>query len=135
MSTFSLQIVTPDGEHYDGHAEKLIVRTITGDVCILPRHCDYVTALGMGEAKVWFEGGAARAAACIGGMLIVAGNAVKLIPTTFEWADEIDVERAKASLTRAEKMLADPACDEQTKQYANARMKRAQFRLGIAGKK
>lgn len=135
MSTFSLQIVTPDGEHYDGHAEKLIVRTITGDVCILPRHCDYVTALGMGEAKVWFEGGAARAAACIGGMLIVAGNAVKLIPTTFEWADEIDVERAQQAVVRARELIARPGLSDREKTMAEARLRRAQVRVSVAGRK
>ena len=45
MSTFHLQIVTPDGGFFDGEAEKLIVRAIDGDVCILARHSPYVTAL------------------------------------------------------------------------------------------
>ena len=52
MRSFPLQIVTADGLHFDGEAEKLLVRTITGDVCILAKHCDYVTALGMGEAQL-----------------------------------------------------------------------------------
>ena len=128
--TYHLQIVTPDGQRYDGQA----VRMIDGQVGILARHINFVTALGMGPAKLVTEDGE-RYAACIGGMLAVTDGEVKVVATTFEWADEIDVERAKASLARAEKMLADPACDEQTKQYANARMKRAQVRLGIAGKK
>ena len=132
--TYHLQIVTPDGQRFDGQAERLIVPTIDGQVGILARHINYVTALGMGPAKLVTEDGE-RHAACIGGMLAVTDGEVKVVATTFEWADEIDVERAKASLARAEKMLADPACDEQTKQYANARMKRAQVRLGIAGKK
>ena len=34
MSTFHLQIVTPDGGFFDGEAEKLIVRAIDGDVCL-----------------------------------------------------------------------------------------------------
>ena len=84
MSTFSLQIVTPDGEYFDGQAEKLVVRTATGDVCILPQHCDFVAPLGMGEAQV-FADGAVRRAACIGGMLAVTAGAVRLVPTTFEW--------------------------------------------------
>ena len=37
MSTFHLQIVMPDGGFFDGEAEKLIVRAIDGDVCILAR--------------------------------------------------------------------------------------------------
>ena len=132
--TYHLQIVTPDGQRYDGQAVRMIVPTIDGQVGILARHINFVTALGMGPAKLVTEDGE-RHAACIGGMLAVTDGEVKVVATTFEWADEIDVERAKVSLARAEKMLADPACDEQTKQYANARMKRAQVRLGIAGKK
>jgi len=132
--TYHLQIVTPDGQRFDGQAERLIVPTIDGQVGILARHINYVTALGMGPAKVITEDGE-RHAACIGGMLAVTDGEVKVVATTFEWADEIDVERAKASMARAEKMLAEPDCDEQTKQYANARKKRAQVRLGIAGKK
>ena len=132
--TYHLQIVTPDGQRYDGQAVRMIVPTIHGQVGILARHINYVTALGMGPAKLVTEDGE-RHAACIGGMLAVTDGAVKVVATTFEWADEIDVDRAKASKARAEKMLADPNCDEQTKQYATARMKRAQVRLGIAGKK
>ena len=132
--TYHLQIVTPDGQRYDGQAVRMIVPTIHGQVGILARHINYVTALGMGPAKLVTEDGE-RHAACIGGMLAVTNGEAKIVATTFEWADEIDVERAKASKERAEKMLADPGCDEQTKQYANARLKRAQVRLGIAGKK
>ena len=42
MTPFTLKIVTPDGLIYDGEAEKLVVRTTGGDVCILARHLDYV---------------------------------------------------------------------------------------------
>ncbi len=132
--TYHLQIVTPDGQRYDGQAERLLIPTINGQVGILARHINYVTALGMGPAKLVTEEGE-RHAACIGGMLAVTDGEVKVVATTFEWADEIDVERAKASLARAEAMLAAPDCDEQTRQYANARMKRAQVRLSIAEKK
>ena len=69
--TFELQIVTPDGLIFEGEAEKLFCRTIAGDVCILARHCDYMTALGMGEARVTMADGTVRRAACIGGMLAV----------------------------------------------------------------
>ena len=132
--TYHLQIVTPDGQRFDGQAVRLIIPTINGQIGILARHINYVTALGMGPAKVVTEDGE-RHAACIGGLLAVTDGAVKVVATTFEWADEIDVDRAKASMARGERMLAAPDCDEQTKQYANARIKRAQVRLGVAGKK
>ena len=53
--TYHLQIVTPDGQYFDGQAERLLVPTINGQVGILARHINYVTALGMGPAKVVTE--------------------------------------------------------------------------------
>ena len=41
MTPFKLKIVTPDGLIFDGEAEKLIVRTTGGDICILARHMNY----------------------------------------------------------------------------------------------
>ena len=64
MTQFPLKIVTPDGLIYDGQAEKLIVRTTSGDVAIMARHMNYVTPLGMGQAVVVTESGR-RTAACI----------------------------------------------------------------------
>ena len=131
--TYHLQIVTPDGQYFDSQAERLIVPTINGPVGILARHINFVTALGMGQAKVVTDQGE-RLAACIGGMVAVTDGDVRVLSTTFEWAEDIDVPRAEASLARAETMLADPNADEQTKQYANARKKRALVRLSIAKK-
>lgn len=133
MTSFDLQIVTPDGRCFDGEAQRLTIPTIQGQVGILARHINYVTALGMGTAKVLTQNGE-RCAACIGGMVAVTDGSVKVVATTFEWADEIDVARAEASMARGEKMLAAPDCDEQTKQYANARIKRAKIRLNVAKK-
>ena len=70
-NTFKLRIATLDGQIFDGEAEKLLVRTIDGDICILPGHISYVTALGMGEARVYVNGEVKRAA-CIGGLLTVS---------------------------------------------------------------
>ena len=133
MTPFQLKIVTPDGLIFDGQAEELVVRTTSGDLGILAGHINCVAPLGMGRATIIIDG-KRRYGACIGGMVSVVNGIVTLVPTTFEWADEIDVERAEASLARAEAMLAAPNCDDQTRQYAIARRKRAQLRLQIAGK-
>ena len=95
MSLFHLEIVTPDRKVYDGEAEKIILRTVGGDVCIMAHHIDYVAPLGIGECRVTDAEGNVKAAACNGGMLGVSENAVRVMATTFEWSDEIDVERAK----------------------------------------
>ena len=64
MSTFPLRIGTLDGLLFEGNVERVICRTVSGDLAILARHCNYCTALGMGEASVVMEDGSRRTAAC-----------------------------------------------------------------------
>lgn len=71
MSTFPLRVGTPDGLLYEGDVARVVCRTISGDLAILPGHCNYCTALGMGEAHIVLEDGTRRNAACIGGMLSI----------------------------------------------------------------
>ena len=130
MTPFKLKIVTPDGLIYDGEAEKLIVRSTGGDVCILARHMDYVTPLGMGMAIVE-AGGKRRTAACIGGMLSVSGGEATLVPTTFEWADKIDLQRAEASYERADKILKSGTASDTELALAQAKLHRALVRKSV----
>ena len=134
MTSFPLKIVTPDGLQFDGLAEELIVRTTTGDLGIMAGHINCVAPLGMGRAMVITEG-QKRYAACIGGMVSVVGGEVTLVPTTFEWADKIDVERADASYQRAQKILKDKASTETDVKLAEARLKRALVRKSVASVK
>ena len=130
MTGFSLKIVTPDGLEFDGIAEQLIVRTISGDMGIMAKHVDCVAPLGMGEATVVIEG-TRRYAACIGGMVSVMNGEVTLVPTTFEWAEEIDVDRAIASEKRAQAILANRNATETEVKLANARLQRALVRKNV----
>ena len=131
--TFPLKIVTPDGLIFDGQAEKLIVRTVCGDMAVLARHINFVCPLGMGQAIVEADG-ARRTAACIGGMLSVTNGAATLVPTTFEWSDEIDADRAEKSLHRAEDVLHKKDATDAEIQLAEARLKRALIRRSVAGR-
>ena len=131
--TFSLKIVTPDGLIFDGQAEKLIVRTTTGDVCLLARHINAVFPLGMGQAIVEADG-KRRTAACIGGMLSVVDGAATLVPTTFEWSDQIDADRAARSAKRAEDILKKKDASDTEIQLAEAKLKRALIRKSVAGR-
>ena len=131
MTPFHLKIVTPDGLIFDGQAEELIVRTTGGDVGILARHMDYVAPLGMGRAVI-VSGGQRRTAACIGGMVSVCKGEVTLVPTTFEWAESIDLPRAEASLQRADKVLHDKQASDTDLRLAEARLRRALVRKSVA---
>ena len=130
MTGFPLKIVTPDGLEFDGIAEQLIVRTITGDMGIMAKHADCVAPLGMGEATVVIDG-QRKYAACIGGMVSVINGVVNLVPTTFEWADKIDVARAEASEKRAQAVLNNKNATDTEIKLAKARLKRALVRKNV----
>ena len=131
MKAFALKIVTPDGLIYDGQAEELIVRTVTGDMGILAGHINCVAALGMGRATVLMDG-KRRYGACIGGMVSVVNGAVTLVPTTFEWAEDIDVKRAEAAADRAKATLSNKDSSDADIRLAQARLKRALVRSSVA---
>ena len=131
MTAFALKIVTLDGLIYDGMAEELIVRTVDGDMGFLAGHINCVAALGMGRASVMIDG-KMRYAACIGGMVSVLNGVVTLVPTTFEWAEEIDRDRADRSAEKAKSVLDKADSSDADIQLAQARLKRALVRSNVA---
>ena len=131
MRSFPLKIVTPDGMQFDGEAEELIVRTTSGDMGILAGHISCVAPLGMGRATVITDG-KRRYAACIGGMVSVVDGKVTLVPTTFEWAEKIDTDRAAASEQKAKAVLAKKDSTDTEVRLAEARLKRALVRKSVA---
>lgn len=133
MSTYHLQVVSLDGADFEGEVQKLLLRTIDGDVEILARHTDYCTAIGMGTARVTMEDGTVRKAACIGGMLSVLNGSVRVLPTTWEWSEQIDLERAKAAKAKAEERLKDAQLDKEARIRAEAKLYRALVRIGTHG--
>lgn len=134
MTSFPLKIVTPDGLIFEGQAEELIVRSTSGDIGILAGHVNCVAPLGMGRAMLIVDGNR-RYAACIGGMLSVMDGNVTLVPTTFEWAEEIDAQRVEKSYERAQKILSSKDSTNTEIKLAEARLRRALVRRSVVSNK
>lgn len=84
MTVFPLKIVTPEGLIYDGTAEEVVVRTVSGDLGILAGHVNCVAPLGTGRA-VMIANGEKRGADCNGGVLSVMDGRVTLVVHEFRW--------------------------------------------------
>lgn len=134
MRPFQLKIVTPDGIAFEGQVESLTVRTTSGDMGILAGHTNMVAPLGMGRCTLVIDG-KRRHAACIGGMVSVMGGKVTLVPTTFEWAEDIDANRVELSYERAQKILGSKTSEQTDIALAEARMKRALVRKSVVSMK
>lgn len=134
MATFPLKIVCPDGVKFEGQVQQLTVRTTSGEMGILAKHMSCVAPLGMGQATIITEDGP-RHAACIGGMVSMVDGKATLVPTTFEWADEIDVARADRSHEKAQATLQNKNASKADLVLAEARLKRALVRRSVAVRK
>ncbi len=65
-------------------------------------------------------------------MLSVRKDLVTLVATTFEWAEDIDTNRALASRDRANQVLQSKSASEIDLKLAEARLKRALVRESVA---
>ncbi len=131
MKPFLLRIGTPDGMFFEGEVQRVICRSITGDLAIMANHINFCTALGMGQAEVVLPDGTRREAACIGGMLTVMDGECSLMATTWEWEEDIDEARAHRSKERAESVLSKTGLSDQEYKLAELRLKRALVRLDV----
>ena len=134
MNSFPIKIVTPDGEIYSGEATSLIVKTDDGVVQILAKHADYLATLGTGKAKIAFPDGTERTASSQGGFLSVQGGEVTLVAVTFEFKEDIDLDRAMLAKENAENALS-AAKDEQSEKLAKAKLSRALTRISVVSGK
>ena len=130
MRTFNLKVVTPDGLAFDSEIESLLVRTDDGDVEFLAGHIDYMASLGTGRARIKVEG-KDRLASVSGGFVTVKSGEVKLVAITFEFRENIDLERARVARDEAKATLSSSS-DDKTIKLARAKLQRALSRIDVA---
>lgn len=131
MSTFHLRVVTAERDFYNDEVERIVVRTTEGDVGILANHVPYVAALGIGGLKI-VQNGTSRTAAITGGFVEVGKDGTTVLARTCEWADEIDINRAREAAERAKAEL-QRKLSEQEHDRADVKLKKAINRIRIAG--
>lgn len=127
---FNLQIVTPDGQKFDGEVDSILARTDGGDVEILLGHADYFAAMGTGRIRLKI-GSESKLASSSGGFISVTRGEVKLVVTTFEFSEDIDLNRAVIAKERAEATLASNN-DDKIIMIAKAKLARAINRINVA---
>ena len=130
MKEFHLEILTPDGLAFKGMVESLLVHAVDGDVEFLAGHVDYVTTLDIGKARIKIAG-KDRYASVSGGFVMVSSNEVKLVATTFEFAEDIDLERARNAKARALDIIAS-SNDNKAIEIARLKLQRALSRINVS---
>ena len=126
------QVLTPEGEVFDGEVEQLSTRTAVGEVGILANHAPLVGRLVPAELRLHVsDGETIRYAQAEGWLEVFANKAVVLIGEAIP-PDELDPAELKQRVEDAEQRLADAEEDSAAEQQAERDKARAEAFLEVA---
>lgn len=135
MSTFLLEIVTPERKVYAEQANMIIVKGVEGELGILPNHIPLVTPLRIAPITVKRQGSKDVVIAVNGGFMEVRKDKVVILAESAELPEQINVDRAKASKERAQKRLSQAKQDNVDFKRAELALQRALNRIDVSGSK
>jgi F-type H+-transporting ATPase subunit epsilon len=125
-----LEVATPERELVREPVESVQAPGKDGYLGILPGHAPLLGQLGAG-VLTYTAAGRVRYLSVAGGFLEVLPDHVRILADVAEKAEEIDVERAKAALARAQEGLSNASLEDMGKM--SAAMDRANARIATAG--
>ncbi len=97
-----VELVAADRVVWSGEATTVIARTTEGDVGILANHAPMLAVLVGGTVEVRTADNEHWVAAVDGGFLSVADNRVSILSEHAQMSHEIDLEKARHDLERAQ---------------------------------
>ena len=101
MSTFQFEIVTPTRILDKGQVNYVRCPGMDGSFGVMANHLEGIIALSIGEIKVTIDG-KEEYLATSGGYTEITDEKMQLMVESVEGTDEIDMDRAKRSLERAQ---------------------------------
>ncbi len=130
MASFILSIVTPEHILFEEEVESIVVPGALGYLGVLANHAPLITPIEPGRLTIQKSASTEINLAISGGFLEVSNNKATVLADAVEYADEIDIERAKASLKRAKQRIVERE-EGLDFERAVAGIKRAENRLKI----
>lgn len=133
MSTFLLEVATPEKLVVRNDASEAQISGSNGMLGILPGHSPLISEVEPGPLSYVMNG--ERHTLAVGrGWVEISGNRVRLLVDSCENATAIDRARAEAAFKRAAERLTGISQEVDMARALNA-MKRAQARLDVANNK
>ena len=128
-----LEVVTPDRKLLSAEADVVVLPGVEGQFGILYGHVPFLSALEIGE-MYYRDGGKTEFLSVSGGFAEVTGKKVIIVAEAAEVGKEIDIERAKRALERAEKRMAMSRTENLDWARAEAALRRAIMRMKVSGR-
>jgi F-type H+-transporting ATPase subunit epsilon len=129
-----LEVVTPDRSVVDDEARMVVAPGTYGEFGVLPGHTSFLTTVKTGMIRYTETGGSERIVFVNGGFAEVLPHKVTILAESAERRRDIDVERARAAMKRAEERLREASKREDIDfRRAQAALQRAVARIRIHG--
>ncbi|MCI8789680.1 MAG: ATP synthase F1 subunit epsilon [Lachnospiraceae bacterium] len=107
-SDFLLRIITPDRIFYENRADMVEFNTTEGEIGVLPGHIPMTVIVKPGVLYI-HETGEEKKAALHAGFAEILPESVTILAEVIEWPSEINEDRAKSAMERAERRLQNKA--------------------------
>jgi F-type H+-transporting ATPase subunit epsilon len=131
--TLELEVATPERELVREQVSEVQLPGKNGYMGVLPGHAPLLGMLGIGTLT-YVAGGVRQYLSVHDGFLEIAEDHIRVLADCAERAEEIDVERARTALRRAQEQSINPALGVEPA-AALAAMMRAEARLATAQKR
>jgi F-type H+-transporting ATPase subunit epsilon len=128
-----VEVLTPEGEVFDGEARQVSTRTEVGEIGILANHTPLLAALLPTELRLKVSDSEVKRYAQAHGWLQVFGNRARLLVEEAIDPAELDSGKLKDQLSDAEQRLSDAEKDSAEFARAQKDRDRAEAFLAIAG--
>ena len=109
-SGFPVRIITPDRVFYENQADMVEFNTTEGEIGVLPGHIPMTVIVKPGILYI-HEAQEEKKAALHAGFAEILPEGVTILAETIEWPGEIDENRAKSAMERAERRLQGKAAN------------------------
>ena len=129
-----LEVVTPEKEVVNEMVQIVMAPGSLGEFGVLSGHTPFMTSLNVGSIHYRNENGKDQYVFVSGGFAEALPDRVTVLAESAEKMEDIDAERAKEAMKRAEERLAaDRAKEKIDIARARAALERAMVRIKIAG--
>jgi len=131
-NTFTAEVLTPEGEVFNGEVVQLSTRTVTGEIGILARHVPVLAALKPTLLRLKVSDSETKEWAQSHGMIQVFANHAQMLLEEAIEPSNLDVSSLEEQKSDAEARLADESTGEAAREVAQRDLERVEAFLKIA---
>ena len=130
--SFHAQVLTPEGEVYDGEVEQVSTRTGVGEVGILAHHAPMLARLVPAELRLHVSDSETIRYAQGEGWLEVFANRARVLIAEAVSPEDLDISELRERLSEAERRLGEAEEDSEGREQAERDRARTEAFIRIA---